>query len=102
MAVVLQVDFSMPAEMLGEALSKSAVGLAESINQEPGFISKIWTENMETKEAGGIYLFTDRDSAERYWQMHKQRIASFGVTQANCKIFDINLPLTLITHGQVS
>lgn len=101
MTVLLQVDFSMPAEMLGDNLSKSAVSLAESINNELGFISKIWTENLQTEEAGGIYLFTDRESAERYWEMHQKRIASFGVKSANCKIFDINLPLTKITHGQV-
>ncbi|AKJ42000.1 monooxygenase [Pragia fontium] len=102
MAVLLQVDFSMPAEMLGENLSKSAIGLAESITQEPGFISKIWTENLQTEEAGGIYLFTDRASAERYWEMHQKRIASFGVKNANGKIFDINLPLTKITRGHIS
>ena len=41
-------------------------GLAESIAQEPGLIWKIWTENAATHEAGGIYLFTDRASAEAY------------------------------------
>ncbi|MDR0805740.1 MAG: monooxygenase [Enterobacteriaceae bacterium] len=101
MTVLLQVDFSMPAEMLGENLSNSAIGLAESITQEAGFISKIWTENLAAKEAGGIYLFTDRKSAERYWDMHKKRMATFGVKNANAKIFDINLPLTKITHGKI-
>lgn len=60
MAVVLQVDFSMPAEMLGEALSKSAVGLAESINQEPGFISKIWTENPNQRSRRYLSIYRQR------------------------------------------
>lgn len=34
--------------------------LADSISQEPGFIWKIWTENQDTQEAGGIYLFQAR------------------------------------------
>lgn len=101
MTVLLQVDFSMPAEMLGDNLSKSAIPLAESITNEPGFISKIWTENLETEEAGGIYLFTDRKSAEQYWEMHQKRIASFGVKNVTGKIFDINLPLTKITRGHL-
>lgn len=56
MSVILQIDFSFPADQLGATLSKNAQSLAESINQEPGFISKIWTENEHTGEAGGIYF----------------------------------------------
>ncbi|WP_058911832.1 monooxygenase [Entomohabitans teleogrylli] len=100
MTVVLQVDFSMPAEMLGENLSKSAQPLAESITREPGFISKVWTENQQTNEAGGIYFFTDRASAEKYWEMHQARLSGFGVNNARARIFDINVPLTQITKGQ--
>jgi len=40
--------------------------LAKSINEETGFIWKIWTENEVTKEAGGIYLFETKADAEKY------------------------------------
>lgn len=100
MAVLLQIDFAMPAEMLGENLSKSAVSLAESITEEPGFISKIWTENQQTSEAGGIYLFEDKDTAQRYAGKHIERVKMMGATNVNCKLFDINEPLTKITKGQ--
>lgn len=99
MTVLLQIDFSMPAEMLGDTLSKNAANLAETINLEPGFISKIWTENVKTQEAGGIYLFTDTASAERYAIMHKKRVEAMGAKNINCKLFDINASLTAINHG---
>lgn len=99
MTVLLQIDFSMPAEMLGENLSKNAAELAATINTEPGFISKIWTENAQTEEAGGIYLFSNRESAERYAAMHIERVKQMGAKNINCKLFDINIPLTKINHG---
>lgn len=100
MSVVLQIDFTMPAAMLGENLSQIAQPLAESINQEPGFISKIWTENLSTAEAGGIYLFTDRAAAENYAAMHIERVKQMGATAIRHRIFNINEPLTKINNGQ--
>ena len=94
MAVVLQMDFVVPSAEISAALSKNAPERAESITREPGFISKIWTFNADTHEAGGIYIFTDHHSAQKYLEMHKARLALFGIHQMNCKIFDINVPLT--------
>ncbi|WP_025120569.1 MULTISPECIES: monooxygenase [unclassified Serratia (in: enterobacteria)] len=100
MSVILQIDFSFPADQLGATLSKNAVTLAESINQEPGFISKIWTENALTGEAGGIYFFESRAFAEQYAEHHVKRAEAMGAKDIHLKIFDINLPLTRINHGQ--
>lgn len=100
MAVVLQIDFTFPAHMMGDALTQGAQQLAHSINEEPGFISKIWTENASTGEAGGIYVFTEQVLAERYAKMHSERVAAMGATNIRAKIFDINTQLTDINHGQ--
>ena len=55
MAVILQVDF--PSEgPFGESMSQAYRELAESIKLETGMLWKIWTENSQTQEAGGIYL----------------------------------------------
>lgn len=102
MTVLLQIDFKMPAELLGDNLAQMAAPLAESITQEAGFISKIWTESAQDGEAGGIYLFSDRESAERYATMHSKRVAEMGAQDIRCKLFDINLPLTRITRGNLS
>ncbi|KAE9795622.1 monooxygenase, partial [Escherichia coli] len=48
--VQIHFDFHGP---FGAEMSNQLVELAESINQEPGFIWKIWTENEANHEAGG-------------------------------------------------
>ncbi len=69
------------------------------MKEEDGFIWKIWTENLEKNEAGGIYLFETKEAAENYLDMHSKRITSFGITDISAKIFDINAQLTHITKG---
>lgn len=102
MAVVLQMSFKMSPDLLGENLVEPAKPLAESITKEPGFISKIWTENPAQGEAGGIYIFADRQSAETYLTMHKARMTQAGAQDIDAKIFDISEPLTKITLGPLT
>ncbi|MFD1261411.1 monooxygenase [Entomomonas asaccharolytica] len=102
MAVILQIDFTMSADMLGDRLVNSAIELANSITKEHGFIAKIWTENKATSEAGGIYLFKNRESAQNYLDMHQQRVEKMGASNINYKIFEINEALTNITKGPLN
>jgi hypothetical protein len=74
-------------------------GLAGSIAQEPGLLWKIWTENPETGEAGGIYLFADRHSAEAYLTMHTERLVGFGIPHVNAKLFEVNRELSAIDRA---
>jgi hypothetical protein len=62
---------------------------------------KIWTENEAAGEAGGIYLFQDRPSAEAYLAMHTARLQGFGIAQVNGKIFGVNDALSQIDRGPV-
>ncbi|MBR0638873.1 monooxygenase [Bacillus safensis] len=98
MAHLLQVDFKMKGPF-GDEMAKEFADLAKSINEEDGFIWKIWTENPEKNEAGGIYLFETKEVAENYLEMHSKRITSFGITNINAKIFNMNAHLTHITKG---
>ncbi|WP_428910617.1 monooxygenase [Niallia sp. Krafla_26] len=100
MAYVLQVDFKMDGPF-GDEMAEAFSDLARSINEEEGFIRKIWTESPETNEAGGIYLFETKETAEQYFDMHSKRLAGFGITNVNTKIFAINDKLTEITKGLV-
>ncbi|WP_208586167.1 monooxygenase [Gracilibacillus suaedae] len=100
MAYVLQVDFKMNGPF-GDEMAAEFSGLARSINEEEGFMWKIWTENSDTNEAGGIYIFETKDTAEKYLDMHSKRLASFGISDVNAKIFAINSKLTEITKGKV-
>lgn len=97
---ILQVDFSYPGVM-GDEMASQLKALADSINQEDGFIWKIWTENQQEALGGGIYLFTDEHSATKYLEMHRQRLHGMGVTGIRGVIFDINSTLTAINKGPV-
>ena len=100
MPVLLQVDFKTEGPF-GKEMSEAYSDLAKSIKGEPGFLWKIWTENEENKEAGGIYLFDTRKNAEDYLTMHTARLESFGITGIRGRIFDVNGPLTEMTSGPV-
>lgn len=97
---ILQVDFSIEGPF-SEDMAHQFSDLAKSINKEPGFLWKIWTENEYSKEAGGIYAFETENDAQNYLTMHSKRLASIGVNEVNAKIFTINETLTKITHGPI-
>lgn len=101
MAYVLQVDFKMNGPF-GDEMAEAFKNLAKSINEETGFVWKIWTESPETNEAGGIYIFETKDTAEQYLDMHSKRLAGFGIVDVNAKIFAINTKLTEITKGPIN
>lgn len=98
MAVLLQVDFPYQGPW-GAEMGEAMAGLAHSIAQEPGLLWKIWTEDAQGQQAGGIYLFTDRASAQAYLDMHSARLKSFGIPQVNAKLFDVNDSLSLIDRA---
>lgn len=73
MATLLQLHFAFNGPF-GDAMAEQLKPLAESINQEPGFLWKVWTESEKNHEAGGIYLFTDEKSALAYLEKHTARL----------------------------
>lgn len=98
MPCVLQMDF--PTEgPFGAAMADAFSELAESINDEPGFLWKIWTESRDTNEAGGIYLFASYEDAQRYLHKHTERLGGFGITDITSKIFEVNDTLSAINHA---
>lgn len=100
MKKLLQVDFDFSGPF-GEEMTTALTGLAESINNEPGIIWKIWTENQQGQLAGGIYLFEDEPSAKAYLKMHSARLKEMGVKAVRAQIFDVNMPLSAINKSPV-
>ncbi len=98
MSYILQVDFPHDG-IFGEEFSKAFVDLANDISNEEGLIWKIWTENKETKEAGGIYLFSNEIDAKRYLEKHTKRLEAFGYKDIRAKIFIVNEALSKITKA---
>ena len=101
MAKLVQFDFKFNGPF-GREMAAALAGLARSINEEPGLVWKIWTENSQSREAGGIYVFTDEPSARAYVDKHPERLKTFGITAVNVKLFDINEELTRLTRGPVA
>lgn len=97
--ILVQMNFDYPVEKMGDVLTQEGKALAESINKEKGFISKIWIENKETAESGGIYIFEDMESVKAYVEMHAKRIGSIGAGELKAKYFHINEPLSKLNKG---
>jgi len=101
MKKLLQVDFDFTGPFDDE-MSNMLADLAESINNEPGIIWKIWTESKKDKLGGGIYLFENEASAQAYLKMHTARLKGMGVAEVRAQIFDINIPLSTINQSPVA
>jgi len=100
MPKLLQLHFKYNGPF-GKEMSAQLTELAESINHEPGFIWKIWTENEKTKEAGGIYLFDDEISAQNYVRKHAVRLRPLGINEIVFKIFEVNKALSEINKFNI-
>jgi hypothetical protein len=98
--VILYVDFPHEGPF-GKEMAENLKDLAESINEEPGFIWKIWTESEKDKEVGGIYLFDSRKSADIYLEKHTVRLEEWGYKDVTYKIFEINESLTNINNSPI-
>lgn len=101
MEKLLQVDFDFTGPF-GEEMSVMLTGLAESINNEPGMIWKIWTESPKEQLGGGIYLFENEAYANTYLEMHSARLKELGVDEVRGYIFDVNRPLSMINNAPIT
>ena len=92
----LLFHFSFPGPW-GKQLAEASHELACDIANEPGLAWKIWLENRETGHAGGVYLFDDPASAERYRKKHHHRLLAMGFTGVTAKAFSVNSELSVLT-----
>lgn len=97
-AILLQFDFPF-AGPWGTELASTMTELASEINAEPGLLWKIWTENPTTGRAGGVYLFSNQEDADRYCSKHTTRLQAFGISGIVAHSFNVNIDLTTITRG---
>lgn len=98
--ILLDISFHSQGPW-GEQLLDACRELADSIAQQPGLIWKVWTENPDTRRAGGVYLFENMQLAEDYLQMHRERLEAFGVMEMDSRLYQVNEPLSRITHAPI-
>lgn len=95
---ILQIDFPFEGPF-GNDMSTAMQSLAEDIATEDGLLWKIWTEDADSKQAGGVYLFSERSAADAYLAKHSQRLTEAGVRNIRSRIFVVNQPLSLINRA---
>jgi hypothetical protein len=98
---LLQIDFPSDGPW-GQDMAEAFAGLAGMIAATPGLLWKIWTESAANHEAGGIYLFADEASLDRYLAEHTARLKSFGIDGIRARKLDVNEPLTGITRARLA
>ena len=98
---LLQIDYPFSGPW-GSEMAEEYSGLARTIADVPGLICKVWTENPETGEAGGIYLFEDEASLDSYLEAKIERMEASGIEDIRVRKFDVNERLTQITWGRIS
>lgn len=100
MPTLLQVNFPMDGPW-GEEMSEQFRGLAESINDEPGFLWKVWIEDPAEGASGGVYLFDTAEHARDYAARHTERLAGFGITEVATVVSDVNVALSELNRAVV-
>lgn len=98
---LLQIDFPSQGPW-GADLTKMASDLAHHLNETPGMLWKIWTENSRTGDCGGVYLFTDESSANNFLKVHLPRLESMGIRNVRAKVLDVNESLSHITRAPIA
>lgn len=98
---LLQIDFPSHGPW-GDDLTKKASDLAHHLNETPGMVWKIWTENSRTGDCGGVYLFTDESAANNFLKVHLPRLDSMGIKNVRAKILDVNESLSRITRAPIA
>ena len=92
----LQNFFPFPGPW-GRELLEAKHGVAREIANEPGLVWKLWLEDRGTGHAGGIYLFEDAASAERYREKHKRRLSAMGITGVTVNASSVHTELSVLT-----
>ncbi|MCF8466567.1 MAG: monooxygenase [Sneathiella sp.] len=75
------------------------IDLAKDIANEEGLLWKLWLENKAEQTAGGVYLFQDPQSADRYREKHKARMLNMGFADIEIRTFAINVSLSRMTNA---
>lgn len=97
---LLQIEYLFSGPW-GSEMAEEYSDLARRIADVPGLVCKVWTENREAGEAGGIYLFEDEASLDSYAEGKIERLKSSGIKGIRARKFDVNEPLTRITGGRL-
>ena len=99
---ILQVNlkFSIPRA----DLSAAWLGAAQPIADTPGLAWKVWLMNEAENEAGGIYLFESKDTAQAYMSgpIVAALKASPVISDISAKLFDVMEEHSAVTRAPLN
>ncbi len=95
----LNLNFSVSSEDYEHVVS----ALVEDFAKVDGLRWKVWLMNKDESEAGGIYLFENKDSAKAFLSgpLAKQVSSHPALSNLSVKTFDVMDKLTSVTRGPV-
>ncbi|HEL2958783.1 TPA: monooxygenase [Stenotrophomonas maltophilia] len=97
---LLQVNFPYNGPY-GDDMVDTMWEMAHAISRQPGLVWKIWMENQDTGQAGGVYLFETQAQAEAYLALHRKRLEAAAIRGIEAKVLLVNLPLSLLNRAPV-
>lgn len=96
--IVFEFPFAGP---WGREMAEALGGLAADIAAEPDLVWKVWTESPQRGVAGGVYLFRTEKGAADYVAKHSARLAAFGISAIDARIFAVNDALSAATRASL-
>lgn len=96
---IIQINFQF--NISAEDFEKASIAVAIRFNSIPGLQWKTWLLNKETSEAGGIYLFRNRKTADDFLHsdFFKRIYDNPLFSNVSIKQFDIIENPSLITNA---
>jgi hypothetical protein len=91
--VVMMVTF--PSDSPEDEVHAQSVTQARELAQRGEFLSKLILRDAATKTSGAVYVFADRNAAERWREDLRQRRGS----DVDARIFDVNEEASNLTRG---
>lgn len=99
---ILQINFQF--NVSEKEYENASSSLAQSFADIPGCKWKIWLMNEDRKEAGGVYLFSDKESVEKYKESDLFKMVNNHSAFSNFSVkqFDILEELSGVTRAPLS
>jgi hypothetical protein len=98
---ILQINYTWDLSAEEQAVY-STVESARALVDVPGLNWKIYIRNLETKQAGGIYLFDDAETAAAWAEQARDNLLKLPkLTDLDIRHFDIKEEQSLATGAPI-